>query len=232
MLITLPSRNAGPEAIINSATVSFVNTGDAKLLVTCDHVVADFESLRSANSDAVVAIAGGQQKHPICIGDYTIVDRDAGLDLATLKLPDETRIQQIQKNYFPCDNWPPRRPAVNDFVVMLGFPALHREASARGLEVRETPVCDFVSSTSDRHFVLADEAAERTITKFIPDLKDFGPLGGMSGAAAYVVDPSTNKLCIAGFMYEAGADATGLIYISNAEYLNADGRFDRPAMPW
>src|SRR5437868_5424455 len=147
MLLLLPSRQSKPEDVICNGTVSFVDTGSAKLLVTCGHVIDRFNEIREENPEAILAITGNSGTRPVVITDAEIIDNGGKqLDLATLRLPDPDRITWVGKSYFLATEWPPARPAKGQVAVLAGFPAMHRDTGTRGLEVRATPICDLVTS--------------------------------------------------------------------------------------
>jgi hypothetical protein len=163
-----------------------------------------------------------------------LIDKDDHhLDVAVLSLPEPCeRIEWIGKRYFPTTSWPPEPPKVGDEVGLVGFPGIYREPSTRGLEVRHLTVVDFASSVSDRQVVLADENLQRVCVKHDPNLPDFGSLGGISGAAAYVCTPDRSKFHLAGFVYEAGEGVEATIFIGRASFIRANGSLDRLLMPW
>jgi hypothetical protein len=233
MLLFLPSRKAQPKDVFYNGTVSFIDTGTEKLLITCGHVIDQFNELREANPDTILAITGNDGTQPVIVSDAEVIDNGGKqLDLAVLRLPDPDRITWGGKSYFKAAVWPPIRAAKGQVAVLVGFPGMHREPSARGLEVRATPICDFVTSVSDRNIFLVDEDMARVAVKHNPSLKDLASLGGMSGSAVYVVDEVRQVPQLVGFMYEAGEGTHATVFIAHAAYMRADGTLDRVSMPW
>jgi hypothetical protein len=47
MLLFIAGNGADPSSVTNNGTVSFVDTGSAKLLVTCAHVIKAFHAKRA-----------------------------------------------------------------------------------------------------------------------------------------------------------------------------------------
>lgn len=232
MLLFLPNRKSRPESVLYSATASFIDTGTEKLIVTCGHVVSRYNELKPANPDIVLAIAGNRT-WPVIVSDAELIDNGGKqLDLATLRLADPERIACCGKSYFRTTKWPPIRAQKGQLAIMTGFPGMHREASARGLEVRATPIADFVTSVSDRHIVLVDEDMVRVAVKHNPALSDLVSLGGMSGSAVYVWDDVRQALNLVGFMYEAGEGTHASIFVAHAAYIRANGVLARDSMPW
>jgi len=192
-----------------------------------------YQQLKTTNSEAVLAITGNSGTQPIIVSDAQVIDNGGKqLDLATMRLPDAGRITWGGKSYFKAETWPPVRAQKGQVAVLAGFPGMHREPSSRGLEVRATPICDFVTSVSDRNIFLVDEDMARVAVKHNPALKDLDSLGGMSGSAVYVVDEGRHVPMLVGFMYEAGQGTHAFIFIAHAAYIRADGRLDRSSMPW
>ncbi|MGC9258686.1 MAG: hypothetical protein ACP5I8_01220 [Phycisphaerae bacterium] len=233
MLLLLPSSGAPPSDVICNGTASFIDTGTAKLLVTCGHVIDRFNELREANPHAVLAVGAGNGVPPVIVSDAHLVENGGTrLDLAVLRLPDPERITGSGKSYFRAEVWPPIRAMEGQVAVLLGFPGAHRASSAGGLDARATPVCDFVTSVSARHIVLADGDMVRVAVKCNPDLDELTSLGGMSGSAVYVVDEARNIPQLVGFMYESGEGIHATIFVAHAAFLRADGALDHHAMPW
>lgn len=124
MLLLLPSRDAGPGDVICNGTASFVDTGSEKLLVTCGHVMDEFNKLRANNSHAVLAVASGSGARPLIVSGVEVVANGGErLDLAVLRLPNPDRITGNGKSYFRADVWPPKLAAEGQRAFILGFPA-------------------------------------------------------------------------------------------------------------
>ncbi|GAB4196314.1 MAG: hypothetical protein Kow00105_10450 [Phycisphaeraceae bacterium] len=233
MLLLLPHRNAKPEDVLNNGTASFIDTGCERLLVTCSHVIDCYQKIGNANPDAVLAVTGNSGTQPVIVSDAEVISNGGKqLDLATMRLPDPDRITWGGKSYFKAEVWPPVRAQKGQVAVLAGFPGMHRDASSRGLEVRATPICDFVTSVSERNIYLVDEDLARVAVKHNPELSDLASLGGMSGSAVYVVDEDRQVPLLAGFMYEAGEGTHASIFIAHADSIRADGTLDHGFMPW
>ena len=201
MLLLLPSREAPTSDLICNGTASFIDTGTAKLLVTAGHVIDRFNELKEANPLAVLAVGAGNGVPPVIVPDgHVTANGGTRLDLAVLRLPDPECITGSAKSYFRPEVWPPISAAVGQIAVTLGFPGSHRGSSARGLEVRASLICDFVTSVSDRHIVVADGDLVRVAVRCNPGLDEPASLGGMSGSAVYIVDKARNIPQLVGFV--------------------------------
>lgn len=234
MIVTDPTR---PEGVLRNGTASFVDTGSRRLIVTNAHVYQFYQQKRAQVPGTMLAVSVGNAKQPIDITSAKLIDSicQGGVDLATLDFDRTDLIESGGKEFFTPKCWPPPHPQKGDVAFLIGFPELHREPSARGLEARLTPVCDFITSVSDRQLMLVDENLERRVLKANPHLKDFGSLSGMSGCAVFSQTPGEAVWNLAGFMYEASAssnDHHAMICVSHADFITATGMIDRGRMPW
>lgn len=220
---------SNPDSIIGNGTISFVNTGKRQILVTCAHVYDKFLSLKDRN--VILGIAGGFGRQPLNITEACVIDIERKyIDLAILELPLSCNLKSIDREYFLCNHWPPKRAEKDDLAFMFGYPGIHRESSSRGLAIRLTPIVDFVSGSSQKHFIIADENQEREVVKYIDNLKEFGSLGGISGAAVYILDGGYNPFknaILSGFSYESTTGKNSIILAHHADYINDDGRIKR-----
>lgn len=224
MLILLPSREASPVDVLGNGTASFIDTGERRFIVTCEHVYRAFEEERQRNPNACLGITGDDCQ-PLNITDsHRVIARGrSGLDLMTMELIQAERADIIAKSYFKCLIWPPPRPQEDDVAFFVGFPGIHRESSERGLETRTSPFCDTITSVSRRHFVLVDEELERRTSVFNETLTAFGPLGGVSGAACYIQSAEDATQTLVGFVYESDDGVHATFFVHHADFINADG---------
>jgi len=231
IIVLLPHRGAGPEETITNGTVSFVDTGEEKILITCSHVYAEFISYRSTNPDAIIAI-GGNGHLAIDISDSILID-DGGseFDVATLKLVNPDDVAQIGKSYFKVKCWPPDRPIVGETALAVGFPGKDRHVAPRGLITHAATICDPITSVTDRNIILADEFRERAVsnTQWTPEEISFG---GMSGSVVYVFDEIEKNVKIVGVFYEAHDGLDSMIFIAHASYIDSNGKISWGRMPF
>ena len=219
-----------PASVRHNATISFLSTGERRLLVTSAHVIEAFEQVQAEHRNAILAVTCGTGKQPIDITSAPVVDRirSGGVDLATLEFEHHDLFEQAGKAFFEPNVWPPPRATEGDIAFLVGFPELHREVSDRGLECRVTPICDFVTAVSDRKVTLADEKLKRRVLTGNPHLPSFGSLSGMSGCPAFIQRDGESKWNLSGFMYEASQnDHHAFICINHADFIQEDGRIDR-----
>jgi hypothetical protein len=104
-------RNGTCSAIVIEKTAPF--------LVTADHVVDEaLARLAPGDWDCVA----GPLELPLC---DRIISRNENLDLATIRLTQE-EVQILERHdrlIVRPEEWPPRPPAVEDLIVLVGFPA-------------------------------------------------------------------------------------------------------------
>lgn len=222
---------SNPNSIIGNGTISFVDTGKRQILVTCAHVYEKFSELKK-DKKVILGLAGGYGRQPLDITEAIVINKERKyIDLAILELPLSCNLESIDREYFLCNQWPPERAKKGDLAFMVGYPGIHRQSSPRGLEIRSTPIVDFVSGSSQRHFTLADENQEREVVKYKDNLKEFGSLGGISGAAVYISKDGCNppkSAILAGFAYESNNDGKNAIILAHhADYINDDGKINR-----
>lgn len=222
---------SNPDSIINNGTISFVDTGKRQILVTCAHVYEKFLSLKK-DRKVILGLAGGCGRRPLNITEASVIDIERKyIDLAILELPLSCNLKSIDREYFLCNQWPPKRAKKEDLAFMVGYPGIHRQSSSIVLKIHSTPIVDFVSGSSQRHFTIADENQEREVVKYIDNLKEFGSLGGISGAAVYILNDGYNPLknaILAGFAYASTDDGKNAIILAHhADYINDDGKINR-----
>ncbi|MEO7733849.1 MAG: hypothetical protein ABIY55_22990 [Kofleriaceae bacterium] len=190
-----------------------------RVLITAKHVVD-----RARGSGVRCLLTGNGS--PIDITGWEIIASDLDLDLATIAIPDEFDPAVIQKRCFRPRAWPPTRAVRGDRAFFFGFAGIHRAVVPGGIRQHGSVFCDFVSSASERHFLLADEEFVRSMSEFVPGLEPFGPTGGMSGAPIFVNRDS--ELEFAGVLYEGGEGPTSTFFVAHAAHLAADGTIQPP----
>jgi KTSC domain len=149
MAIIVPPPPSTPADIISNGTMTFVDTGTKKLLITCDHVFREFEYRRQEVPGTRLAITGANGG-VADVSDATLIDiDDKHLDVAILESPSGSdRVAAIGKQYFAITSWPAVPPSRGEEVGIVGFPAIWRAASHRGLEVPFLRILEPAASVS------------------------------------------------------------------------------------
>lgn len=232
-IFLLPHVDAGPTEIIANGTATLLDTGKRRLILTCWHVWDSFCRRRRADPSITLVLAVGDGRSPFVINDAEMIDGDhKDIDLAVLSFAPLETILATEKRFFEAPAWPPRPPAVGEVACVAGFPGHHRQVQEdkTGVTFHFTLVVDFVTSVSDRHFVLVDEGLERKERRVNASLSTLGCLGGMSGGPAFV--NRKDGLELLGMIYEASEGKNATYYVAHAHFIGADGQLDRTAMPW
>ena len=89
--------------------------------------------------------------------------------------------------------------------------------------------CDFVTSVSERHFLLCDETISRQLIEYKKQ-DEIDKLGGLSGCPAFISRNGHDDL--AGFVYESSDGITATIFIAHADFIKQDGTIDQSKIPF
>lgn len=195
-------RDRGPDGVVGNGTVSFVDTGVARFLVTNRHVLEDLEILRVDRPDTCLVLNGRSGSDPVVVERWTEIDCGGpGVDLVTLELPDERVVERCGKAWFRADGWPPPLCRVGDVAAFVGFPGQYRRTFRANLKLGAAVVCDFVTAATAADIVMADTARARRLAVFDPEVAALMRWDGVSGSAVYVNDPAAKRWDLAGFVY-------------------------------
>jgi hypothetical protein len=116
---------------MNNGTITFLRTSSMVLGLTNAHVADGL-----ANSNDRGWQLGNAQFDP-----KRIIARHPTLDLATYQLSDVFLAAAGKDAAATVPAWPPRPPALNEPIVLGGYPAMYREASAGNVEFGFRMVC-------------------------------------------------------------------------------------------
>lgn len=208
-----------PSGVFAGGTGTFIDTGRARFILTAEHVVKE---LFSEGTRAI--LTAGNEVTPLDISDWASrVSSDAEYDLATIGLPDDFDPACFGRQYHRPFEWHAPRATKGEVAVFLGYPGLHRQIVEKGLKLHLTPFCDFVTSASDRHFVLADEESERVSSNLSgsPGLQAFGPIGGVSGSGVFV--NRNERLVLVGVLYEASEGVDAIAFATHVDRIDRFG---------
>lgn len=231
MLFFAPQKQITPTTIRFNGTVAFVDTGLSKLIITNDHVYRRFAELKREVPDLRMFVTGSSPNTLIELGENYLIDRGGtSADLAVFSLPNPLKLEDIGKAYFPASTWPSQRPGAGTPTVIIGFQGAHRVPVGSNLQINLTVLCDKITSSSQRHLILADEDQARKTVKINRALDELGPLGGMSGSPAFTVGPDDDARLV-GFLYEAGGGADAMVFAIHADVITGEGRIDYGLIP-
>jgi hypothetical protein len=124
-----PGLTTIPEQMIDNGTYSLIDTGEKRLLVTCQHVWQAYLDCRSANPDAALGLTLGEGDASIAFAspEGQLIEVDADLDLAVFDFePSQVHLNNVrvnhQKDWFPIRQWPISKIGEGEYVALMGFP--------------------------------------------------------------------------------------------------------------
>jgi len=217
------SRELKPLDVVTNGTFGLVDTGQKKLLVTCQHVWDGYLDFRLKNPNAILAALLGEVAIPISESQLIAEDRDC--DLATfdvgpfLRAFSQMKFQQIRR-------FPVPRSKPGEVIVCVGYPG---EDVGRKISEREARF-DYISfirmvtavgayqvllAESPEHLHLVDNSGNE-----VPPVA----YKGMSGSPCYKWSPNAAPK-LKGFL-KAGEQTGAPIYITHAAFLQPDGSVD------
>ncbi len=216
-VLAVHAHDPTPTGIVCGGTTGLVSLPDRRVLVTAKHVA---DRARSPGMRSLLTGTGP----PLDITGWEIIASNEDLDLATIAIPDTFDPESIEKRCFTPRTWPPARAVRGDRAFFVGFAGIHRETVPGGVRQHAAVFYDFVSSASDRHFLLADEERVRAVSEFVRGLEPFGATGGMSGAPVFV--NRDGEFDLSGVLYEGGDGPDATFFVAHAAHIAADGTID------
>ena len=224
----LPSLDSNIDQIIANGTLTLIDTGRAKVWVTCRHVWECFHEEQKRNPDAVICAYLGREFGGFCFKKLEVLDESKALDLVIFYPPIETTGTKSDRIYFRIPRWPISRIRVGETITVLGYPGCCRQRIGNVYEFGFSFVGYRVSSVSERHFALANEGQNRTYLFNDSDSKEPLSMAGMSGGPAFAFRPGWVELV--GLLYE-GFDSHNSLFLSHALFLRENGTLDHAKIP-
>ena len=232
-IFVAPALNSYPEQMIGSGTYALIDTGKRRLLVTCCHILDEYEKHHDANSGAILAISLGDGNSCVAFTNPKkhLVSIDRDLDLVVLEFePEEIKVSH-KKSWFEISDWPIPTIEKGDHIVTLGFPGAWRKTA--GVKcVFGRVVIPFAVTDVSKYAIAAfsDEKNEQVLN----DMKN--SLGGISGSPAYRLNKN-RELCLVGFAklgvekedasnrkYQTSPNSTlPAVFFTHANFLRPDG---------
>lgn len=167
--------------IHDSSTFALVDTGELKLLVTCNHVWEGFKTMRSEKHPNLMFCVSLNGPTPIIIHDIDLRfnDGDKRSDLATFKMDDElvSLCKDRGLEFYNLRSNPPPKVQKGDILYLIGYPAKGRrdEENAIGFPLQVIGVN--VIEVGEFHFF-------GNVQKFGLNKEDYV---GVSGSPCFVV---------------------------------------------
>jgi hypothetical protein len=220
--------------VFNNGTVSFVQIGNEKCILTNHHVWDAFQDYRKESQTCRLAIGGDRLAQPIDISDAIVIDIDADLDICVLRYPSD-RVENVGKEYCSIP-WPPRRASNGDDVVFCGFPGNRTKVS-----IMQTPRSS-VDQVFAHELVLlsmrVESVSERKLRMRFSEQKpevhqlsktpvqDF-VWGGMSGSLVYRLDSEEKRLFPCAIFHSSSGGLDGVFCATHLDLINENGTLNR-----
>lgn len=222
-LVFVRGRSGDPSSVITNGTVSFIDTGKARIIVTCAHVIETFRKMKSVDQDYRMVITGGKKK-VLEIDEKQLIEcgDPSEIDFATFQLQDPSAVEALGKKWNSCAEWPPARAVTGNRSIFVGYPSLDLLEVPDGVEYNLAIFNDFITSVNPREFTMADPFKQRVVAKMNERLTSFRELSGMSGSAAYQVS-SENNAELAGFVSRSGSGVNAPVFLVHSDFINSDG---------
>jgi len=227
-VLVYPQEASGVENWITGGSAILVRTEQNRFLITADHFVRKIHTLRTQRK--IVVLLGGTSTAPIDISNWPTLAYDDFVDICTIQVPPEFEAEELKKTFFVLDRWPPTQAEKGDHVLIMGYPAAHRQGYETTINARILPICDFVTDVGPRRFTIADESEAREIL-INPDSLAFPThLGGMSGSPVFKVSDNTIPDFVG--VFSEGSDGfRGAYFCSHAHFLLPSGQLDFTKIP-
>jgi hypothetical protein len=203
------------ENVMANGSFGLVDTGKRKLLVTCQHVWAAFDTARLQHPGMRLCVCLSSNSivtlHPI-----EPIDQDERLDLASFDMaPFLDQCEESTFVPFDSDHVPP--VCKGDPLAFVGFPGHIAAQTSIGAKFNRTLHATFAYDVTDR-CVIADVSRLKPKEKQGNDKKN-ADYGGISGSPCFVVRHNISLELVA-FATSHGLD---VLRFTLARYLNGDG---------
>jgi hypothetical protein len=213
---------------LTGGTVFIARTVQNRFLVTAEHVIAEIDNLRTQYP--ITVFMGGNGCAPLDISGWEILDRDNHVDICTLQIPEGFDPAILNKRFFHLENWPHQRAQIQDRAIIVGYPAEHRSGAGNSIEIRLTPINDFVTDVGPRRFTIADENEEREILLNPDGFTVPSCFGGMSGSPIFRMIEDARPEFI-GVFSEGSGGLRGTFFGAHADFICANGHLDHNRIP-
>lgn len=213
---------------LTGGTAFLARTTENQFLVTAEHVIAEIDNLRQQHP--LTIFLGGNRCEPANISQWDILGRDAYVDICTIQIPEGFDPVSLNKRFFDLYDWPHMKAQRLDSAFIIGYPAEHRSGDTNSIQIRITPINDFVTDVGPRRFTIADENEEREILLNTDNFSVPNCFGGMSGSPIFRMIEDARPEFI-GVFSEGGDGLHAVFFGAHAEFISTDGRLDYNRIP-
>lgn len=214
------SNELAPRNLEMNGTFGLIDTGQKKLLVTCQHVWDGYLEFRQKNPKAVLKALLGEVAIPITESQLIAEDRDC--DLATFNV--ESYLQEFShKKFYQISRFPIPRSKPGEFIVCVGYPGKDVGRRVCGKEVRfdYISMVRMVTDVSARQILLAEDKKHLHLVDSAGKEVDPVSYKGMSGSPCYKWSLDAPPE-LRGFL-RAGQQTNAPIFLAHATFLQPNG---------
>jgi hypothetical protein len=217
------SLESAVDNITANGSFGLVDTGQKKLLVTCNHVLEEFEN--RLQNDPELKICVCLDKNPPVLLDLVVpIDRDKRLDLVTIDIERLLPACGARKFYALSQN---PAPCVKrgDQLFFVGYPGMWRSTTDEGVFFGRRSYGVNVSSVDDLRFQ-SDISGANTLFEKEPESSPKAKSdwhGGISGSPCFLVQKDWPPQLV-GF---TNAYSMNLLWFTHIRCLNRDGTISK-----
>ena len=209
---------------INCGTATLLNINTCPFVITCNHVLKQYEDLISEKENITFQV-GNLQIDPLA----NLVEKSDRLDLAIISLRNEN-IKKISDSkhgpqFYNPVTWPPKEIKIGDILSFGGFPGIWREHTTKN-EINFYSFshgATIISAISDENITCQFEREDWVKSHGKFDNLNFNEFGGISGAPVFVQREFHSELI--GIVHEFNK-AFDLLNIKSLKYINENGKIN------
>jgi hypothetical protein len=205
--------------VINNGSFGLVDTGKRKLMVTCQHVWADFCKKQKRIPTLTLSICAPPGVL-VDLKSIQPIDQNKALDLATFDM--EPYLDQCPESEFSqLRHIHLQRVRPGDPIVFTGYPGRIDGNTAIGTRFRRQAYAVFAHDVSHSRIVV-DMSGVMTYGEKPGPRK---PLPGVSGSPCYLLRPNMTMELVAFASEEGQKGLQDILLLSRTTSLNTDGTF-------
>jgi hypothetical protein len=209
------------QTVVNSGTMCVVQTPEALLGITNNHVLEIYEGHKIEKNDIFCQL-GSAAFEPL----DNLIARSKHWDLATFRIPEQTR-QHWGHRILLARAWPPMPIEPSDHVVFGGYPEVRRTVPPGPHP--PTMSIDFVSFRRQPHGCTPEQVSfhvDPSQVTWLPNVDEplipGTSLSGMSGGPCFRLIAAEDRIELGGFIYE-GDYSLGIVFARQACLVSAAG---------
>ena len=209
------------QAVVRSGTMCVVQTPEALVGITNNHVLETYERHKAEKHDIFCQLGSA----PFDPTD-NLISRSQHWDLATFTIPRHT-LEHFGHKVSAISHWPPKALDKEDHVVFGGYPEARRSVSPGPYP--STMSVDFVSfrlrphNYSQEHISFHVDPSQVTWLPNVDEPLEPGTsLSGISGGGCFRMIPEEDRIEFGGIIYEG--NCLGIIFARQARLISPKGQ--------